>query len=57
MTEPTVHILEDLERWLIDLERRFSGSARTSSDDLTMSRYAVDIFSAMLKTRRETEAK
>ena len=57
MTAPTVRILEDLETWLIDLNRRFSNSSKASSKDLAMSRYAVDIFSNMLKQKRETEAK
>lgn len=55
MNNPPVHILEDLETWLIDLNRRFTNSAKSSSNDLTMSRYAVDIFSNMLKQKREKE--
>lgn len=57
MTNPPVHILEDLEAWLIDLNRRFSSSAKASSKDLTMSSYAVDVFSNMLKQKRESEDK
>ena len=57
MTAPTVRILEDLETWLIDLNRRFSNSSKASSNDLTMSQYAVDIFSNMLKQKRESEDK
>lgn len=57
MTDPPVRILEDLETWLIDLNRRFSNSSKASSNDLAMSQYAVDIFSNMLKQKRETEVK
>lgn len=57
MTDPPVRILEDLETWLIDLNRRFTNSTKASSKDLTMSQYAVDIFSNILKQKREKELK
>jgi len=57
MTDPPVRILEDLETWLIDLNRRFTNSTKASSNDLTMSQYAVDIFSNILKQKREKELK